>query len=64
MRSNIFSQASGGVFIGFMFIGIAVGMYYNLAAIGTLAGIGVGFIARTIISLNKETAKTKKTIQL
>jgi len=64
MRANIFSQAYGGVFIGFMFIGIAVGMYYNLAAIGTLASMGVGFIAQAIISLNKETAKTKKTIQL
>ena len=64
MKSNLFSHAANWVFIGFMFLGIAIGMYFNQTAIGTLAGMGIGFIARALIGLNTEKEKTKKTIQL
>ena len=64
MKSNIFSQAASWVFIGCMFIGIATGIYFNQVAVGTLAGIGIGFIARALLSANANTEKAKKTIQL
>ena len=54
MEKNIFSQASNWIFVGCMFIGIAIGLYYNEAAIGTLLGMGVGFIARGVINLKQE----------
>ncbi len=64
MKANIFSQASSWVFIGFMFLGMAIGMYFNHTGIGILAGMGVGFIARAVIGLNTQKEKPKKTIQL
>jgi len=54
MNSNIFTQAGNWIFIGCMFIGIAIGIYYNVVAIGTLAGMGIGFIARGLININNE----------
>jgi len=54
MEKNVFSQASNWIFVGCMFIGIALGLYYNEVAIGTLLGMGVGFIARGLINLNRE----------
>ncbi len=64
MNNNLSSHASGWVFIGCMFIGIAAGIYFNMTAIGTLAGMGIGFIARAIINSNTENEKTKETIHL
>jgi len=45
------------MFIGFMFIGIAVGLLLNEVAAGSLIGMGVGFIARAIIMSNKKVNK-------
>ncbi|MBI2798602.1 hypothetical protein HYX70_04950 [Candidatus Saccharibacteria bacterium] len=43
------SNGSGGLlFVGFMFVGIAAGSYWNSVAIGTLAGMGAGFLAMAI----------------
>ncbi len=37
------------IFIGFMFIGIAVGLLFNVVAAATLIGMGAGFVARAIL---------------
>ena len=36
--------AGGLVFVGAMMIGIGIGIYYNITAVGVLVGLGVGFI--------------------
>lgn len=39
------SDTVGGlVFVGPLMIGIGLGIYYNQTAVGTLVGLGVGFI--------------------
>lgn len=50
---------SGLLFVGFMFVGIAAGFYWNNIAIGTLAGMGVGFLAMAIYMAyaSKKTSK-------
>ena len=41
---------SGGIaFVGFILIGIAFGFLYNNIVVGTLLGIGTGFIAMAIL---------------
>ena len=39
------SDTAGGlVFVGPLLIGIGLGIYYNITAVGVLVGLGVGFI--------------------
>jgi len=39
------SETVGGyVFVGPLMIGIGLGIYYNMTAVGVLVGLGVGFI--------------------
>ena len=39
------SDTAGGlVFVGALMIGIGIGIYYNITAVGTLVGLGVGFV--------------------
>ncbi len=54
MNKKNLTQASNFIFTGCMFIGIAVGLYYNIVAIGTLIGIGTGFIFRGVINMKTE----------
>lgn len=39
------SSIGGIVFVGCMFIGLALGMLYNRTSIGVLLGMGIGFVA-------------------
>jgi hypothetical protein len=44
-REKSKSDTVGGlVFVGPLMIGIGLGIYYNQTAVGTLVGLGVGFI--------------------
>ena len=45
-KSN--NGVSGLLFVGFMFLGVAAGFIWNQVAIGTLIGMGVGFLAMAI----------------
>ena len=36
--------AGGLVFVGPLMIGIGLGIYYNITAVGVLVGLGAGFI--------------------
>ena len=47
------NKIGGMIFVGFMFVGIAAGMYFGRVAIGTLAGLGVGFIASAMYRSEK-----------
>jgi hypothetical protein len=39
------SDTAGGlVFVGALMVGIGLGIFYNNTAVGTLVGLGVGFI--------------------
>lgn len=38
------SKVSGLIFLAGLFIGIGVGMLYGQVAVGTLIGLGVGFL--------------------
>ena len=46
------SDTAGGlVFVGPLMIGIGLGIYYNMTAVGALVGLGVGFILFGIVKL-------------
>lgn len=47
------NKIGGMILVGFLFVGIASGMYFNKVAIGTLAGMGVGFIASAMYRSEK-----------
>ena len=49
------SDTVGGlVFVGPLMIGIGLGIYYNITAVGVLVGLGVGFL---LFGLVKATMK-------
>lgn len=41
------------IFIGFMFIGIGIGAAFDQEGVGTMVGMGVGFIASAIYKSEK-----------
>ena len=41
------------IFVGCMFLGIGIGLYLGEAGVGTLIGMGVGFIIRGFYSKNE-----------
>ena len=47
--------AGGLVFVGPLLIGIGLGIYYGITAVGTMVGLGLGFILFGIVyALTKE----------
>ena len=43
----------GTIFVGCMFLGIGIGMYVGETGVGTMIGMGVGFIVERLYSKNK-----------
>nr|WP_294938731.1 hypothetical protein [uncultured Flavobacterium sp.] len=39
------NKLAGAIFVGCMFIGIGLGMYFHQMTVGIMIGMGVGFIA-------------------
>ena len=37
-------NVGGLVFVGALMIGIGLGIYYNITAVGVLVGLGIGFM--------------------
>jgi hypothetical protein len=52
-QRNETNKIAGIIFIGFMFIGIGVGMAMHNTTIGTLVGMGAGFIASALYRSEK-----------
>ncbi|WP_310381978.1 hypothetical protein [Flavobacterium sp.] len=52
-QKNETNKIAGIIFVGCMFIGIGVGNYMNNTSVGTLIGIGVGFLASAIYRSDK-----------
>jgi len=46
-------KVAGLLFVGFMFLGIAVGKFYNNPGIGLFAGMGLGFLVAAIYRSEK-----------
>ncbi len=42
------NSTGGMLFVGFLVLGIAAGIYYNQTSIGALVGLALGFIAMAI----------------
>lgn len=47
------NNLGSGIFIGCMFVGMGIGMYFDKMSIGVLIGMGVGFIASSIVKATK-----------
>ena len=52
-KKNKIDERSGVAFVGFLILGIAFGILYNQVAVGTLAGLGLGFISMALFADRK-----------
>ncbi|MBL7160721.1 MAG: hypothetical protein ISS93_02625 [Candidatus Aenigmarchaeota archaeon] len=46
-------EPAGLAFVGFLILGLAVGIYINQTAVGVLAGLALGFISMAILKSRK-----------
>jgi len=49
---NIYA-ASGGVFIGVIIIGTALGLLFNNVAVGSMLGVGVALVVTALVRMSK-----------
>jgi|GEM_PF-954487 len=56
-KKNAAQKAGGLLFVGCMFIGIAVGFYVKNIAMGTMGGMGLGFILMAVVALSASNKK-------
>ena len=47
------NKVAGKLFVGFMFLGMAAGMYFGRVSIGLFAGMAAGFFASAIYRSEK-----------
>ncbi len=52
-NTNKFDKKSGYLFVGFMFIGIAIGQFLQEPGAGLMGGMGVGFIVSAFYPFKK-----------
>ena len=50
-------KAGGLLFVGCMFIGMAMGWYYGAYQIGMFGGMGIGFILMAVVVLSNASKK-------
>jgi hypothetical protein len=43
-----------GIFVGCMFLGIGIGMYLGETGVGTMIGMGIGFILERLYSKKQD----------
>ena len=57
MKNKMFDWTTpeGKIFVGFMFVGIGIGMLFGETGSGTMLGMGLGFIANSIFSKKNKT---------
>lgn len=53
-KENKFEAAGGVIFVGCMFIGMGLGFYYNMIAVGMFIGMGIGFLGMGLTYLLKK----------
>lgn len=49
-----YNWPGGYVFVGCMFVGMGLGMYFNNTGIGLMIGMGVGFLGMAVLQLFKK----------
>ena len=49
-KKDKMSERSGLAFVGFLMLGLAIGILYNQTAVGVLAGLGLGFISMAVLN--------------
>lgn len=47
------NKTAGTIFVGFMFVGLAAGIFFHHTAVGILGGMGIGFIASAMYRSEK-----------
>ena len=51
MAKDKVKEMSEYAFVGFLFIGLAIGLLYGRPDVGVLAGLGFGFLALLIVRM-------------
>ncbi|MBI3502359.1 MAG: hypothetical protein HY063_11250 [Bacteroidetes bacterium] len=56
-KKSAAKKAGGLLFVGCMFIGMALGWYFDAYQIGMFGGMGVGFIMMAVVILSQSNRK-------
>ena len=49
-KKSLNYERSGVAFVGFLLLGLALGMLFDQTAVGILAGLGLGFLSMAIFA--------------